>query len=297
MNIVVLGAGAIGSLYGAKLSVGHEVTLVGRPDHVRAIGESGLRLVGVEDGTFRPAAATRLRDLPAEALVLLTTKAQDSCAAVAPLLDRLAPGVTILCVQNGLYTESAVRELVGPRATVLRAITTFGAIFRAPGWIDYKVRGATLIEDHPRAPAIADVLTGCGLDGRVTANIKREMWRKAIFNCVINPITSIVGCEVGAIADPRLDPLKRLVIDECVAVARADGVDFDEDFIELIAAIFGTSRNIASMRQDLLKGRPTEIDYLNGAVAALGVRYGIACPVNQALATIIGRMEARPRQP
>jgi 2-dehydropantoate 2-reductase len=119
------------------------------------------------------------------------------------------------------------------------------------------------------------------------------MWRKAVFNCVINPTTSLLGCEVGGIVDAGLDPVKRQIIDECVAVARADGVMFDEDFVALIDRVFAGARTIASMRQDLMKGRRTEIDHMNGAVAALGQRYGIPCPVNAALTTMIKYLETR----
>jgi 2-dehydropantoate 2-reductase len=87
--------------------------------------------------------------------------------------------------------------------------------------------------------------------------------------------------------------VKQLVVDECLQVAREDGVTFDIDFVPTIAEVFGTARTIASMRQDLLKGKATEIDHMNGAVVSLGRRLGIACPVNTALVAIIKTMEAR----
>src|SRR4029077_20592913 len=148
-----------------------------------------------------------------------------------------------------------VKAEVEDRCLVLRAITQFGAVFQEPGVVDYRAAGATLIEQSARSAEIAALFSACGLDGRVSDDIKVEVWRKLIFNCVINPITSIVGSDVGSIADPRLDPLKQLVVDECVQVARADGVEFEVDFVRTIADVFGSSRNIASMRQDLLKGK------------------------------------------
>ena len=96
-----------------------------------------------------------------------------------------------------------------------------------------------------------------------------------------------------SIADARLDPIKQLVIDECLRVARADGVTFEIDFIKALAEVFGPSRNTASMRQDLLKRKPTEIDHMNGAVVALGQRYGIGCPVNGALVVLIKALETQ----
>jgi 2-dehydropantoate 2-reductase len=291
MNIVVFGAGAIGSVYAAKLSVHHPVTVIGRPDHVAAIARDGLRVIGRESFTARVRGAVDLGELPNRTLVLLTTKVNDNRRAAAALATVVQPDTIVLCVQNGLGSETVVKDVIAGRCLVLRAITQFGAIFSEPGVVDLKAPGYTLIEAGSHSEAVADLLTASGLDGRVSPAINTEIWRKLIFNCVINPITSIVGSEVGGIADPRLDPLKRLVIDECLRVAATDGVSFQEDFVWAIGDTFGASRNIASMRQDLQRGRPTEIDFMNGAVVALGQRHGIDCPVNAALTAIIKAME------
>jgi 2-dehydropantoate 2-reductase len=295
MNVVVFGAGAIGSVYAAKLSAHHPVTVIGRPDHVAAIARDGLRVIGRESFTARVRAAVDLGELPNDTLVLLTTKVNDNRRAAAALATVVLPDTIVLCVQNGLGSEAVVKDVMAGRCLVLRAITQFGAIFSEPGVVDLKVPGYTLIEAGSHSQAVADLLTASGLDGRVSSAINTEIWRKLIFNCVINPITSIVGSEVGGIADPRLDPLKRLVIDECLRVAATDGVSFQEDFVRAIADTFGASRNIASMRQDLQRGRPTEIDFMNGAVVAQGQRHRIDCPVNAALTAIIKAME-RTRQ-
>lgn len=293
MHVVVVGAGGVGCVYGSKLSALHEVTLVTRTAFARAVQQDGLRIEGKHAGTFIVKATDQLQAVAPGSLILVTTKVNDSAAAMAPIVPLLDPSVTILCVQNGIYSERIVRDLVGERATTLRAITQFGGTIRAPGLVVDTVGGYTLIEDHERAQALAELLTECGLDGRVTPEIKREMWRKAIFNCVINPITAIVGAPVGGISAPGLVPLKRLVIDECVGVARADGVEFDIDFLAAIDEIYGALTNVASMRQDLMRGRKTEIDFLNGGVAALGDHYGIDCPVNRALTTMIKSLEGR----
>ncbi len=291
MNVVVFGAGAIGSVYAAKLSAHHPVTVIGRPDHVAAIARDGLRVIGRESFTARVRAAVDLGALPKNTLCLLTTKVNDNRRAAAALATAVQPDTIVLCVQNGLGSEAVVKDVMAGRCLVLRAVTQFGAIFSEPGVVDLKVSGYTLIEAGSHSQAVADLLTASGLDGRVSPAINTEIWRKLIFNCVINPITSIVGSEVGGIADPRLDPLKRLVIDECLRVAATDGVSFQEDFVRAIADTFGASRNIASMRQDLQRGRPTEIDFMNGAVVALGQQHGIDCPVNAALTAIIKAME------
>jgi len=286
-HVVVLGAGAIGSLYAAKLAAGNDVTVIGRPNHVAEIERDGLRVIGKETFTARVRALAAVPPLEARTLVLLTTKVNDNRTAAAALAGEVREDTVALCVQNGLHGEEIVKEVLGARCLVLRAITQCGAIFREPGVVDFKIGGETYVEASPRSAAIAELLTGSGLDGRVCEAIAIEVWRKLIFNCVINPITSITGGEVGSIADARLDPIKQLVIDECLRVARADGVTFEIDFIKALTEVFGPSRNTASMRQDLLKRKPTEIDHMNGAVVALGQRYGIACPVNAALVAII----------
>lgn len=291
MRIIVLGAGAIGSLYGAKLADKHDVTLVGRPEHVNAIVASGLRLQGLESRIVRVHAAERVERVEPRTVILLTTKVSASAAALAPVAPLVHDDTTIVCVQNGLGSESIAKQAVGGRCAVLRAITQFGAIYREPGVIDFTVAGHTLLEPHARSETIADALTASGLDGRVSRDIRLAIWRKLVFNCVINPITAMLRCEVGGIADSRLDPLKKLVIDECVAVAAAEGVHLDVDFLKTISEVFGPSPNIASMHQDLLRGRPTEIDYMNGAVAALGDKLGIRCEVNRALTAIVKALE------
>jgi len=294
MNVLVLGAGAIGSLFAARLSTAHDVTVLVRPAHADAINRDGLRLMGLDAGVYRVRAVTTLQEIPPRALVLITTKVNDNqtiAEAIAPLVH---DDTMIVCVQNGLDGERIVRDAV-PRGAVLRAITQLGAIFREPGVADFKIQGETAIERGDRSADIATLFTACGLPGRVSDDIRVEIWRKLIVNCVINPITSILQSEVGTIADASLDPIKQLVIDECLAVSRADGVTLSIDFLDFLTRAYGPSHNIASMQQDLRKGKTTEIDFMNGAVVAMGRRYGIACPVNAALTSLVKTMEGSGR--
>ena len=255
MHIVILGAGAIGSVYGAKLSTAHDVVLVARPAHADAINREGLRVTGAEDRVYRVRAVTRLDSLPANALIVLTCKVSDTKDAIDGVRHLTNGDTTILCVQNGLYSENVVKSVVGDRCAVLRAITHFGAIFRTPGVVELKVSAATRIEDSPRSQAIADAFAACGLGGQVTTRIKDEMWQKLVVNCVINPINAITRTEVGAIADERLRPLKQLIVDECRAVAAGDGVALGSDFVDEIDRVYAPSKNLSSMQQDLVKAR------------------------------------------
>jgi len=292
MEIIVLGAGAIGSLYGAKLAATNDVTLVGRTEHVAAINANGLRVEGLESEIVHVRALTALEKIGPNALVLVTTKVPDIAAALEPIARLVREDTTIVSLQNGLDSEIIARRALGNRGVVLRAITQFGAIFEAAGVIQFMARGYTLLEQHERSDRIAAVLTAAGLDCRVSPDIARDVWHKLLINCVVNPITAILGCEVRGVANPQLDPLKELVIAQCIAVGASQGVVLAGNFQEEISDFFRPSHNIASMLQDLRRGHTTEIDYLNGAVAAFGARQGVDCPVNTALTAIIKAMEA-----
>jgi 2-dehydropantoate 2-reductase len=292
MEIIVLGAGAIGSLYGAKLATKNDVTLIGRAEHVAAINSHDLRIEGLESQVVRVHATTEIRKIGPDALIILTTKVPDSAAALDPIGPLVRDDTTVLCLQNGLGSERIARTAIGDRGIVLRGITQFGAIFQAPGVIQFMARGYTLIEKHQRSERLAAILSAAGLDCRVSPDIGADVWHKLVINCVVNPITAILGCEVSGIANPQLAPLKRLVIDECNSVAAAESVTFENDLMQEIDDFFRPSNNIASMLQDLRRGRPTEIDYMNGAIVAIGAQHGVDCPINAALTDIIKTMEA-----
>src|SRR5206468_536859 len=174
-QIVVLGAGAIGSVYAVKLAAARDVTVVARSEHVAAINANGLRLTGCEAVTARLRAVTEAESMGPGTLVVLTTKVNGNRAAAASLADKVRDDTVILCVQNGLGGEDIVKEVVGGRCLVLRAITHFGAIFRTPGVVDFKVSGYTLIEQSPRSGEIAELFTACGLDGRISDAIKVDI--------------------------------------------------------------------------------------------------------------------------
>lgn len=293
MEIIVLGAGAIGSLYGAKLAATNDVTLVARRAHADAINTNGLRIEGLESQRLALRATTTVEMIGSNALVLVTTKVGDTAAAVQGIAEFVRDDTTIVCLQNGLESDKIVRRVIGSRVVVLRAVTQFGAILESAGVIQFMARGYTVLEEHERSERIAAVLSAAGLDCRISGNIARDVWHKLIINCVVNPITSILGCDVGGIANPQLNPLKEMVIAECLAVAASEDLVFEENFREEIDDFFRPSHNIVSMLQDLRRGRTTEIDYLNGAVVALAQQSGIPTPVNAALTSIVKALEAR----
>ncbi len=293
MKIIVLGAGAIGSLFGAKLSKLNDAVLIARKEHADAINRNGLKIIGVERETYKVKTAEKISKIEKNTLVILTTKVQDSENAVKSIKNLVRKDTIILCLQNGLHSEDIVKKIIGRKCLVLRAITNFGAVFLKPGIVDYKSYSYTSIEKSPKSREIAENFSKCGLNGYISDNIKQDMWKKLVFNCVLNPLTAILKIENRGICDERLNPLKKLIIDECLKVAEKDGIKFGIDFLKTLNEEFKSSQNISSMQQDLIKGKKTEIDFLNGAVVELGRRYGINCPVNEALTSIIKHLESQ----
>ncbi|HKQ38597.1 MAG TPA: 2-dehydropantoate 2-reductase N-terminal domain-containing protein, partial [Verrucomicrobiae bacterium] len=168
MKIIVFGAGAIGSIYAAKLAAHHDVTIIGRAAHVDAIKRDGLHIRGREELKVRLKAATEIEQIEPSTLILLTSKVHDNRAAALTIADQVRHDTLILCVQNGLRSEEIVRQVLDNRCVVLRAITQFGAIFAGPGLIDLKVTGETLIERHERSEELAALLTKSGLETRIS---------------------------------------------------------------------------------------------------------------------------------
>ena len=291
MKIIILGAGAIGSLYGAKLSKLYDVTLVGRRQHVDKINKDGLKIVGIEQNVYKLKAVTEIREIDDNTLILLTTKVHDSKEAIENIKNLIKKDTIVLCLQNGLYSEDIVKEIVGNKCLVIRGITAVGVTFIEPGIVQFSNLSYTTIEKSPVSQELANNFYKCHLKANVSENLKQDIWKKLIVNCMLNPVTAIFRIDNGESADEKLNPLKKAISDECLKVAEKDGVKFDFDFVETANKNLEGSRNMSSMFQDLVKGRKTEIDYLNGAVVELGKKYGIKCPVNEGLVLIIKGME------
>ncbi|MCH8003273.1 MAG: 2-dehydropantoate 2-reductase [Nanoarchaeota archaeon] len=291
MKIVVLGAGAIGSLYGAKLSKLNDVTLVGRQEHVDKINKDGLKITGEENKTYKLKAITEIKKIEDDTLILLTTKVYDNEKSINNIKNLIKKNTIILCLQNGLYNENIVKEIIRDKCLVLRGVTACGTTFLEPGIVQYNNLSYTAIENNKISKNLAENFDKCGLQAYVSENIKIDMWKKLILNCMINPITAILRIENKGIADERLNPLKKLIVDECIKVAEKEGIQIEDDFIKKMIFGYKGSKNLSSMYQDIIKGKKTEIDYLNGAVVELGKKYGIKCPVNEGLVMIIKGME------
>lgn len=288
-KVFVLGAGAIGSLYGALLSKGKDVTLVGNKAHVEAIRGRGLQLIGEINQTFNVNADTKIREIPPHTLILLTTKAQDSAKAVNQIRRSLKRDTIILVLQNGLGNEEKVKELVNNKVQVLRGLTTMAAEFLEPGKIRVW-KGETVIGDSETASEIASLFNSCGLETRVSKKMEGEVWKKLVLNCIVNPLTAIFHVRNNKIVSENLRWIRREVARECIEVAKAEGVNLEIETEELDRKILSYT-NLSSMCQDILKKKRTEIDFLNGKIVELGRKHGIQTPVNQTLTCLVKFLE------
>jgi len=298
MRICVFGAGALGSALGGLLACDHDVVLVGRKAHVRAIRNGGLRLLGDGRRRVRVAAAEDLADVDPTELVVLTTKAYDTERAVAILRRWAEERTKVLTLQNGLGNLELLRRWKGRRA--FGGITTMGATLVGPGRVRIAGLGKTVVgsdADARGAHAIAEALTSSGIPTSTTSDIVHEMWGKTVVNACINPTTAILGVTNGRLLESAV--IRRLlsaVCEECVAVASREGVDLSARELrnKAFKVARNTARNKSSMLQDVENGKRTEIRQINGAFVALGDRHGVPTPLNDVLAAMVDTIERRP---
>lgn len=289
-KIIVLGAGAIGSVFGALLSKKNNVTLIGRKTHVDRINACGLSISGDVNEVFRLKAETEIREIPRKTLIILTTKAHETENAIKDVRKLLKKDTTILIVQNGLGNEETVKKMVNGKIKVLRGITTIAAEFLEPGKIKFW-NGEVVIENDEAAEKIAKVFNECGLKTRLSTDMKKEIWCKLITNCVVNPLTALLRVRDYEIASETLKTVRHQIVKESVQVAKAEGISLPEDLEEEIDRKIAKYTNLSSMCQDVLKGAKTEIDFLNGKIVELGTKHGVPTPVNEAIVSFIKFLE------
>jgi 2-dehydropantoate 2-reductase len=291
-KIFVLGAGGIGSICGALLSKKNNVTLIGNKTHVKAVNLRGLRVSGDIIENFRLNADTKIHEIPKKTLIILATKAHDSERAVRGIKRLLQKDIVILVLQNGLGNTEVVRKVVGGKTTILRGITTMATEFLKPGRIRFW-NGETIIERNDIAEKVAKTFNACKLKTRLSSRMNSEIWNKLVTNCVINPITALLQVRNQEIAADTIRPVIHEVIKECVQVGKAEGITFQHDIEEKIRKEIKNYANLSSMCQDIIKGKKTEIDFLNGRIVELGKKNSIPTPVNETLVSLIKFMEEK----
>jgi 2-dehydropantoate 2-reductase len=309
MRFTVYGAGAIGGAIGGRLfQAGHDVTLVARGDHLRALRDDGLTLVSPDDSVvLRPPAVGH----PAEAdlrdgdVVILAMKSQDTAAAVADLARHAPAGVRVLCAQNGVDNERVALRFF---AHVYAAAVMLPATHLQPGVVVVHLAPTTGLLDLGRYPdgvdavaeEIAAALSGATFGSEARPDVMRSKYRKLILN-LGNAVEAVCGPEAA-----RSTPLVRMARTEgeaCLQAAGIDAVSIDDDKarrgdVFQLRTVPGHERRGGSSWQSLARGLPTiETDYLTGEIVLLGRLHGVPTPVNELLQGLTTRMAAEGRPP
>jgi 2-dehydropantoate 2-reductase len=299
-TVAVLGAGAVGCYFGARLArAGIAVTLIGRPLHVEAIARDGLHVLQHDGDWSVPVWATTDAAAAADAdLVLVTVKTPDTAAAARALAPHLAAHARVVSMQNGVDNAARIAaELAQP---VYAAVVYVGCHMDGPGRVRHTGRG-DLVVGVPRAlasradaagdlPVIAAMFEAAGVPCPVSPDVEAALWTKLTLNCAFNAVSALANVTYGVMAANA--PARRVMEDavrETVAVAGAEGVALDAD--ALIAAAWKLAAAMAgqysSTAQDMQRGKPTEIDALNGLVAERGDALRVPTPVNRTLHALV----------
>lgn len=301
MRIAVLGAGAVGLSIAARLSRVADVVAVTRERYVAAIREEGFRMTGRwGDGVFDLAVATSLGPDEEFDYVFITAKSVDTaavCRDFAPVLAR-AEAVSL---QNGIGNEEIIAEYAD---RVIGGMIITGFEWRSASAVHVSVEGGSMkLGRFPggmdsAVEALVDLVRKAGIPVEGTASIRTEIWGKTMYNCALNPLGALMNVPYGRLAEPHAWAIIEAIVAEVYAVARAEGVALawpdPASYLAFLAStqLPSTAGHHSSMLQDLSRGRRTEIDFLNGAIAAIGARHGVSAPVNACVADLVRFREA-----
>lgn len=296
MKIAVMGAGAVGGYYGGLLArVGHDVALVARAEHVAAIRREGLRLEALTFDERVPLVASTEPSIVENAeLVLFSVKSGATEQAGEEIKPYLAKNALVLCLQNGVDNAERLRKVL-PEHKVAAAVVYVATEIAGPGHVKHNGRGELVIE--PLAADYASVLTAAGAPTEVSDNVRGALWAKFILNCAYNGLSAITRMQYGPMVQQQgvKDVMKDLVA-ECLAVADADDVTIPGGTRAVESAVRKIAETMpgqySSTAQDVMRGKPSEIDHLNGHVMRRGELLGIATPVNRTIWTLVKALEA-----
>lgn len=301
MRLLICGAGAMGSLFGALLTLaGQEVWLLSHwQAHIRRVRREGLRLHPLNG----PPRIVPLQILSYEEplpdgmdVIFVSVKSHQTRAAVNHAARALAADGVVITMQNGIGNREVLAEVVGEDRAMV-GVTSHGATLLRLGEVRHAGAGPTHLSAHPdpdAAARIAAMLGAAGVETTVEREIEAVIWRKLLVNCGINALTALLGVPNGVLADePHAETLLRESVQEAAAVAHALGIDLGEGapVERALAVARATSSNISSMLSDVRRRVPTEIDVINGAVVREGARVGVPTPVNRALTLLVQATE------
>ncbi|MDQ2664155.1 MAG: 2-dehydropantoate 2-reductase [Candidatus Eremiobacteraeota bacterium] len=297
-RVGIIGAGAMGTLYGFHLAQTCEVTILdSNPAVLDEIERSGL---SVNDAPARRVRVAReARELFGSTILFLFVKAVDTLRALRPFAGQLNPSTPIVSLQNGVGNEDAIKTALGGAVPVVLGITTESSLTVGNGRAHSSEEGTTIIGSGGAAPAtsrtVADLLTTSGMRASVVYDIRPHLWGKLVANAAINAVSALLDCTAGAIQkDPNAARLVDALAEEAASVAAALRINLPFSnplgYVSEVIAVGADAKS--SMAFDLESGHPSEIDHINGAVVAAGRRCGVVTPYNDAIVRLIKAKEA-----
>ncbi|OWQ93946.1 2-dehydropantoate 2-reductase [Roseateles aquatilis] len=289
MRVAVMGAGAVGCFFGGMLArAGHDVVLIGRPMHVEAVREYGLRM---ETRTFDEQVRLRADTEPSAArgadVVLFCVKSTDTASAARALAPFLAPDTLLVSMQNGVDNADRVREALSQ--PVSAAVVYVATEMAGPGHVKHHGRGELVIEPAPGAERVARALVAAGVPTEISDNVRGALWSKLLINCAYNALSALTQLPYGKLVEGEgVWAVMDQLLDEGLAVAAADGVVLAGDVRQAVRKIAETMPGqYSSTAQDLSRGKRTEIDHLNGFLVRRGEALGVPVPANRVLHTLV----------
>ncbi|BEP37794.1 2-dehydropantoate 2-reductase [Variovorax sp. V59] len=293
-----MGAGAVGCYYGAMLArAGHEVVLIGRPSHVEAVRANGLRLeTKAFDEQVPLGASTEPSAVQGAQLVLFCVKSTDTESAAAQIKPHLSPDALVLTLQNGVDNDERVRSVL-PSSEVAAAVVYVATEMAGPGHVKHHGRGELVIAPSRRSEQVAQQLAAAGVPTQISGNVRGSLWAKLVLNCAYNALSAVSQLPYGELVKGvGVADVIRDVVAECLAVAKAEGVVIPGD---TDAAVRGIAQSMpsqySSTAQDLARGKPSEIDHLNGFVVRRGEALGVPTPANRVLFVMVKLLEGKRR--
>ena len=303
IRVAVLGAGAVGCYFGGMLArAGHEVTLIGRPAHVDAFKTQGLHFEGLKFDEHIPVkASTDASAVRGAHLVLFCVKSTDTEGAAAQMAPFLDAGALVVNLQNGVDNTERIQARVAQ--PVIPAVVYVATEMAGPGHLKHHGRGDLVIgELGGKLPdgALARVqrwFEAVGVPVTISDNVAGELWAKLVVNCAYNALSAITQLPYGKmIAGPGIRDVMRDVVEETLALAKANGVAMAPDMLARVYRIAeAMPTQYSSTAQDLARGKPTEIEHLNGFVLRRGAALGVPTPVNRTLYALVRLLESKPR--
>lgn len=297
MRILVLGAGAMGSLYGGLLKeTGNDVTLVDvSKEHIDRINQGGLRLEALEEKKVIPIEAKyahEIKDSPE--LILLFTKTIHSKSALDSIKKNIDDKTIILSLQNGLGNDKIIQEYV-PESRIIIGTTNFPSDLIEPGFVKSKGQGATKIMSldgkvSEQLEQIKTILNKAGFNCTITEEVFVSIWEKVAFNAACNALTAVTRLRLGHVGSTEEGKeLARLIVNEVIGIAHMKKINANADsVIQLVEEDFiEHAEHMPSMLQDVLNKRETEIDFINGAVVSEAEALGVEIPVTKTLYQLI----------